>query len=102
VEKEVFKSYIELNTRLRVSGTTDFEKDFFKRMNNSLLGKTMENVRNRVNMQLVTSEKQLEKLVKQPNFKVATIFTESLVAVHMKKSMEKSDKPIYLGMAILE
>ena len=71
-------------------------------MNNSVFGKTMENVRNRVNVKLVTSEKDLNKLVKKSNFKRINIFHENLVAVHMEKTTVKLNKPIYLGMSILD
>ena len=96
------KSYIDLNTNMRAKGTTDFEKDFYKLMNNSVFGKTMENVRNRVNVKLVTNEKALNKLVKKPNYKRVSEFHENLVAVHMEKTTVELDKPIYLGMSILD
>ncbi len=96
------KSYIDLNTNMRSKGTTDFEKDFYKLMNNAVFGKTMENVRNRVNVKLVTNEKALNKLVKKPNYKRINEFHENLVAVHMEKTSVKLDKPIYLGMSILD
>ncbi len=87
---------------MRTKGTTDFEKDFYKLMNNSVFGKTMENVRNRVNVKLVTDKKALNKLVKKPNFKRVNEFNENLVAVHMEKTVVKLYKPIYLGMSILD
>ncbi len=62
----------------------------------------MENVRNRVNVKLVTDKESLNKLVKKPNFEKVTEFDENLVAVHMKKTVVKLDKPIYLGMSILD
>ncbi len=96
------KSYIDLNTDMRTKGTTDFEKDFYKLMNNSVFGKTMENVRNRVNVKLVTNKKDLNKLVKKPNYKRVSEFHENLVAVHMEKTSVKLCKPIYLGMSILD
>ncbi len=101
-EKDFMKSYIDLNTELRTKGTTDFEKDFFKLMNNSVFGKTMENVRNRVNVKLVTNEKALNKLSKKSNFKKGNIFHEKLIAVNMEKTTIKLFKPIYLGMSILD
>ena len=93
-EQTFMKPYIDLNTELRKKGTTDFEKDFYKLMNNSVFGKTMENVRNRVNVKLVSSEKACGKLAKKPNFKSANIFHENLIAVHMEKTRVKFDKPI--------
>ena len=101
-EKDFMKSYISLNTDMRTKGTTDFEKDFYKLMNNSVFGKTMENVRNRVNVKLVTNEKDLNKLAKKSSFKRTNIFHENLVAVHMSKPSVKLNKPIYLGMSILD
>ena len=101
-EKDFMKKYIDLNTNMRKKGTTDFEKDFYKLMNNSVFGKTMENVRNRVNVKLVTNKKDLNKLVKKPNYKRVSEFHENLVAVHMEKTSVKLCKPIYLGMSILD
>ena len=102
VETDFMKPYIDLNTKMRTKGTTDFEKDFYKLMNNSVFGKTMENVRNRVNVKLVTNEKALNKLVKKSNFKSVNIFHENLIAVHMEKTTVKLNKPIQIGMSILD
>jgi len=96
------KTYIELNTEMRKKATNEFEKDFYKLMNNSPFGKTMENIRNRVDVQLVKSEKEAEKLVNQPRFKRFNTFDENLVAVHMKRKKLYFNKPIYVGVAILE
>ena len=101
-ERKFMKSYIDLNTELRKKGTTDFEKDFYKLMNNSVFGKTMENVKNRVNVKLVTNKKALNKLVKKSNYSKINEFHENLVAVHMEKTTVKFNKPIYLGMSILD
>jgi len=72
------KPYIDLNTELRSKAKNDFEKDFFKLMNNSVYGKTMENIRNRVDIRLVNTEKQAANLINKPNFKSRTIFSENL------------------------
>jgi hypothetical protein len=101
-ENDWMKKYIQLNTDLRTKGTTDFEKDFFKLMNNSVFGKTMENVRNRVDIRIVNDEKKWNKLSKKHNFKSVTIFSEHLVAVRMRRTSVKLKKPIYLGMSILD
>ncbi|XP_065650921.1 uncharacterized protein LOC136079131 [Hydra vulgaris] len=94
--------YIELNTRLRTKATNDFEKDFFKLMNNSVFGKTMENIENRVSVRLVTNRNKAVKLVSRPNFESRTIFDKNLIAIHMKKTKLMYNKPIYLGMCILD
>ena len=71
-------------------------------MNNSVFGKTMENIRNRVNIKLVTDRKKAEKLAAKPNFKHCNSFCEDLVAIHMKKKELTFNKPVYLGMSILD
>ena len=71
-------------------------------MNNSLFGKTVENIRNRVDVRVRTSEKSAEKLVPKPNYERTTIFSEDLIAVHMKKTELVFNKPVYLGMSILD
>ena len=101
-ESAWLKNYIDLNTQLRTQATNDFEKDFFKLMNNSIFGKTMENIENRVDIRLVTSEKEAIWLGARPNYESRTIFDEKLIAVHMKKTTLFYDKPIYLGMCILD
>ena len=79
------KQYIDLNTNLRAKAKNEFEKNFFKLTNNSVFGKTMENIRNRVNIILANDEKTAKKLTSKPNFKHCTIFDENLVAIHMRK-----------------
>ncbi|XP_072033622.1 uncharacterized protein [Amphiura filiformis] len=101
-ESPFMKKYIDLNTELRKNANSEFEKDFFKLMNNSVFGKTMENIRNRVNIHLVNSEHKAIKLAAKPNYERNTIFDENLIAVHMKKIKLYFNKPIYLGMSILD
>ena len=96
------KKIITLNTDLRNKAKTDFEKDFFKLMNNSVFGKTMENIRNRVDVKLVNNRKQAEKLCAKPNFNHSNIFSENLISIHMKKTKLAFNKPVYLGMCILD
>ncbi|KAK3723354.1 hypothetical protein QZH41_002827 [Actinostola sp. cb2023] len=87
---------------MATAAKNDFEKDFFKLMNNSVFGKTMENIRNRQDIKLVTTEKQAAKLISQPNYYRRTIFSEHLCAIHMIKTELVFNKPVYLGMAILD
>ena len=102
IESDWMRPYIEMNTNLRAKAKNNFEKDFFKLMNNSVFGKTMENIRNRVDVKLVNTEEKLKKLVVKPNYRSRKIFSENLVSVHMKKTSLTMNKPIYLGMCILE
>ena len=101
-ENQWLEKYIALNTELRTAATNDFEKDFFKLMNYSVFGKTMANIRNRVDIKLVKDKKQAKKLSTKPNFNHCTIFSEDLVAIHMKKTKLVFNKPVYLGMCILD
>ncbi|GFR01289.1 gastrula zinc finger protein XlCGF57.1 [Trichonephila clavata] len=101
-QKPWLKPYIEFNTNQRKLASSSFEKDFFKLLNNSVYGKTMENVRKHSNVQLVTSEKQAKKLVAAPTFKRFKIITESLVVLEKLKSCITLNRPIYIGFVILE
>ena len=96
------KPYIDLNTRLRTEATNDFEKDFFKLMNNSVFGKTMENVRRHRDVRLVTNEGRYLRYVMKPNFKSSVCFSESLVGMEMGMVKVKMNKPVYLGQCILD
>ena len=101
-ESQWLKKYIDLTTDLRTAATNDFENDFFKIMNNSVFGKTMENIRNRVDIKFVNNKNQAEQLSAKPNFNHCNIFSEDLVAIHMKKTKLVFNKPVYLGMCILD
>ena len=80
------ESYIRKNTKLRKTAANSFEKDFFKLMNNSVFGKTIENIRKRQNIVIVDNRAKAVKLTSRPNFDRATIFDQNLIAVHMKKT----------------
>ena len=95
-------SYTSKNTELRKTAANSFQKDFFKLMNNSVFGKTIENIRKRQNIILVDSRKKASSLSTKPNFERATIFDQNLIAVHMKKTEVYFNKPIYVGQAILD
>ena len=70
-------------------------------MNNSVFGKTLENIRNRVDIRLISSDKVAQKLAAKPNYEGCTIFDKNLIAVHMKKTKFYFNKQVYLGMSIL-
>jgi hypothetical protein len=101
-QKDWLKPYIDLNTKLRQDGTSDFEKDFFKLMNNSVYGKTIENVLKRQDIKFCCERKKALRYVKKINFKRETIFTKNLVALHMNRLQVTYNKPIYAGFCILE
>ena len=101
-QKAWLKPYIYMNNNLRKEAKNEFEKDFFKLMNNSVFGKTMENVRNHRDIKLVTSDKRRKRLVSEPNYHSHKKFSEHLMAIEMKKTKVKIIKPIYLGMSILD
>ena len=96
------KQYIDFNTNKRKNAKNAFEKDFFKLMNNSVFGKTMENLRKRVDVRLVTDEKKLLKLASKPTYVSSKIFNENLVAVHKIKETLTLNRPAYVGMCILD
>ena len=102
-EKPFLKEYIYLNTELRKKSKNDLEKDLFKLKNNSIFGKSMENVLNRSNIKLINNNpEKLLKLIKQPNFQNAYEISNRLCLVEPKPIKTKFDKPIYLGACILE
>ena len=100
--------YIEMNTELRKQAQSDFEKDFFKLMNNSVFGKTMENLRRRINIHLIKGDvnaqgwNKLRKLIAKPSYAGRKTFNESLTAIHMYKDKLCLNRPIYVGMCILD
>ena len=96
------KPYIGMNTKSRTEAKNDFEKDFFKPMNNSVFGKTMENVRKHSAIKLVKKDKRRNQLASEPNYHTPKYFSENVMAIEMKKTKVKMNKPIYLGMSILD
>ena len=96
------KTYIDFNTQLRTAATNDFEKDFFKLMNNSVFGKTMENIRKHRYIKLVTTEEKYLCTVMKPNFKSGVLFGENLISCEMGKIKVVMNKLVYLDQAILD
>ena len=96
------KEYIDFNTKLRTAAKNGFEKDFYKLMNNSVFGKTMENIRKHRNIKLVTNREAYLKAVMKPNFKSAVLFGENLMGCEMGKIKVVMNKPVCLGQAILD
>ena len=96
------KTYIDFNTALRTAATNDFEKDFSKLMNNSVFGKTMENIRKHRNIKLVTTEERYLAAVMRPNFKAGVLFGDNLMGFEMGTIKVVMNKPVYLCQAILD
>ena len=92
------KEYIDFNTKLRTAAKNDFEKDFYKLMNNSVFGKTMENIRKHRNIKSVNNEEEYLKNVIKPNFKSGTLFGPDLMGCEMRKVKVLMNKPVYLGL----
>ena len=91
-----------MNAELRKKAKNDFEKDFFKLMNNTVFGKTMEHVRKHRDIKLVTTDKRRNQLVSEPYYHTTKWFSENLLPIEMRKTKVKMNKPIYLGLSILE
>ena len=96
------KSYIDMNTELRKKAQNEFEKNFFKLMNNSVFGKTMENVRNHRDIKLITTYKRRKRLASESNYHSHKKFSEHLMAIEMITTRVKIIKPLYLGMSIFD
>ena len=101
-ESRYLKTYIDKNTEYRKNGKSDFEKDLYKLLNNSLFGKTMENVRNRINFILVNDKLKHKKLISKPNYQDTMIFDDNLCGVLLGKNEVEANKPIYCGFSILD
>ena len=92
----------DFNTQLRTAATNDFEKDFFKLMNNSVFGKTTENIRKHRNIKLVMTEEKYLRTAMHPNFKSGVLFGENLMGCEMGKIKVVMNQLVYLGQAILD
>ena len=101
-KKAWLQPYIDMNTELRKLAKDDFEKDLFKLMNNAVFGKTMENIRKHRDIKLVTTNKRRSKLVSEPNYHKMNYISEDLPIIEMNKTRVQMNKPIYLGLSILD
>ena len=96
------KPYIDMNTELRKVAGNGFEKGFYKLINNAVFGKTIENVRKHRDIKLVTADKKSSKLVSEPNYHTMNYISEDLSIIEMKRTKVKTNKPIHLGLSILD
>ena len=101
-ESNWLAKYINFNTEQRTKAKSDFEKDLWKLMNNSFYGKTLENIRGRSEIKLLTEREEVKKYINKPNFKDSIIFNDSFVAIENNVTSVKFNKPIYLGQSILD
>ena len=101
-QKAWLDPYIDMNTKLRQKAKNNFEKDFFKLMNDAIFGKTMEDVRKHRNIKLAARKKRRNYLVSETNYHTTKFFTEHLLAIEMRKTQILMNKSVYLGLSILE
>ena len=96
------KKYIDFNTKKRISASNDFEKDFFKLMINSVYGKTMENLRKRINVRFVNNKKDFLKYTSRPTYVTHKLINKNFAAIHEIKPVSILNKPIYVGFTVLD
>ena len=96
------REYIAFNTKLRTATANDFEKDFYKLMNNAVFHKTMENIRKHRNIKLVNNETDYLRCIMKPNFKSGVLYGPNLMGCEMGKTVLKMNKPVYIRQAILD
>ena len=101
-QSDWLKEYISFNTNKRKNTANSFEKDFFKLINNSVFGKTMENLRKRINVKLVNNAKDYVRYISKPSFVSQKIFNRNFVAIHEIRPVLTINKPIYVGFSILD
>ena len=91
-----------MNAELRKLAKDDFEKDLFKLMKNAVFGKAMENIRKHRDIKIVTTDEKRSKLVSEPNYHTMNYISEDLSIIEMNKTNVKMNKPMYLGLPILD
>ena len=91
-----------MNTKLRTEAKNDFEKDFFKLMNNAIFGKTMENVKKHRDIKLLTTDKRRNQFASEPNYHATKYFSEKLLAIEMEETKVKMNKLVYLIISVLD
>ena len=96
------KKYIDFNTEKIKNVVNDFDKDFFKLMINSAYGKTMENLRKRINVRLVSNARDFLKYTSRPTYITHKMFDEDYAAIHEIKPILMLNKPIYVGFTALD
>ena len=98
----IFKNYVDENTALRAQSTSDFDKNYYKLKNNSLYGKTVENLKKRINLRLCNTKKRLMTYASKPGFKRSIKVADDLIAVLLNKDIVCLDRPSYIGQTVLD
>ena len=101
-QSDWMNKYIDFNTKKSISATNDFEKDFFKLMINSVYGKTMENLRKRINVRFVNNKKDFIEYTSRPTYVTHKLFNKKFAAIHEIKQVLVLNKPIYIGFTVLD
>ena len=101
-QSDWMKKYIDFNTKKRMCAANDFEKDFFKLMINSVYGKTMENLRKKINVRFVNNKKDFLKYTSKPTYVTHKLFNKNFAAIHEIKPVLILNKPIYVGFTVLD
>ena len=97
-----FKKYVDFNTEKRKESTDEFNQNLYKLLNNCIYGKSIENIRKRINVKLINDKRKYQKIVNKSNFISQKIIDKNFVAVHCSKEVLTLNKPIYVGFTILE
>ena len=101
-QSDWMKKYIDFNTEKRMNAANDFEKEFFKLMINSVYGKTMENLRKKINVRLVNKAEDFLKYTSRPTYITHKTFGENYAAIHEIKPVLTLNKQIYVGFTGLD
>ena len=96
------KTYIDFNTHMRSESSSAFGKDFYKLMNKSVYGKTNENLRNRVNVEVLTNREKALKRACKPSFKRSMTIRDDLVVMQCAIANLELNKPVYVGFSVLD
>ena len=96
------KPYVDMNTKLSQKAKNNFEKYFFKLMNNTVFGKILQNMRKNRNIKFVTTERRRNYLVSEPNYHTTKFFAEDLLGMEIRKTQMLMNKPVYLGLSMLD
>ena len=96
------KKYVDFSTEKRKQNNDEFSKHLYKLLNNCIYGKSIENIRKRMNVKLINDKKVYLKRVNKPSFISSKILDKNFVAVHCSKKVLTLNKPIYVGFCILE